>query len=362
MHIQVCALRRTRMKLLASSCVAALLCGSAPALAQTAPTLGTAQSFAVLGGSTVTNTGSSVVTGDLGLSPGTAVVGFPPGLVAGGTIHAADAVALQAQNDVTTAYNSLAAQACTADLTGQDLGARVLTPGVYCFSTSAQLTGTLTLDALGIPSAVFIFKIGSTLTTASNSLVLLTNAATPCNVFWQIGSSATLGTGTTFVGNILALASITLTTGARNVGRILARTGAVTLDTNTVDRSLCGPAPVCPTITIAPATVPNGAVGVAYSQTLTPSGGTAPYTFTVAAGALSPGLSVSTAGVISGTPTNAGPSNVTIRATDANGCSATVNYTIVIAGVVPTLSEWGLIALAMLLGVAGFAAMRRRTV
>ena len=361
MDIQVCDLRRTRLTLLASACVTALLFGSGPALAQTAPTLGTAQPFAVIGGSTVTNTGSSVITGDLGLSPGTAVTGFPPGLVAGGTIHAADAVALQAQNDVTTAYNSLAAQPCTADLTGQDLGGRVLTSGVYCFSSSAQLTGTLILDAQGNANAVFIFKTGSTLTTASNSLVLVTNGGSPCNVFWQVGSSATLGTGTTFVGNVLALASITMTTGARSVGRMLARTGAVTLDTNTVDRSLCG-ATGCPTITISPATLPNGAVGVAYSQTLTASGGTAPYTFTVIAGALPPGLALSTAGVISGTPTTAGPSNVTIRATDANGCFATVNYTLVIGAVVPTLSEWGLLALAMLLGVAGFAAMRRRAV
>src|SRR3954454_9358766 len=135
--------------------------------AQTAPTLGSAQSFAVLGGSTVTNTGPSVITGDLGVSPGSAVTGFPPGTVVSGTIHAADAVAAAAQSSLTTAYNSLAGQACTQDLTGQDLGGLTLTAGVYCFSTSAQLTGTLTLNAQGNSSAVFIFKIGSTLTTAS---------------------------------------------------------------------------------------------------------------------------------------------------------------------------------------------------
>jgi hypothetical protein len=362
MDIQVCAPLRTRVKLAASAALAVLLCGAVPAHAQTAPTLGTAQSFAVLGGSTVTNTGSSVISGDLGVSPGTAVVGFPPGLVNGGTIHAADAVALQAQNDVTTAYNSLAAQTCTADLTGQDLGGRVLTAGVYCFSSSAQLTGTLILDAQGNPNAVFIIKTGSTLTTASNALVIVINAGEPCNVFWQIGSSATLGTGTTFVGNILALTSITLTTSARSVGRMLARNGAVTLDSNTITRADCGPLAGCPTITIAPATLPNGAVGVAYSQTLTPSGGTAPYTFTVTGGALPPGLALSTAGVVSGTPTTAGTFNVTIRATDVNGCFASVTYAIVVAAVVPTLSEWGLMALAVMLGVAGFVAMRRRTV
>ena len=362
MDSQASATPRRRVKFLASAGLAALLCGTVAVHAQTAPPLGTAQSFAVLGGSAVTNTGSTVVAGDLGVSPGTAVTGFPPGLVNGGTIHAADAVALQAQNDVTTAYNNLAGQPCTADLTGQDLGGRVLTPGVYCFSSSAQLTGTLVLDAQGNANAVFIFKTGSTLTTASNALVILNNAGQPCNVFWQIGSSATLGTGTTFVGNILALTSITMTTSARSVGRMLARNGAVTLDTNTVTRADCLVGPGCPTITISPATLPNGAVGVAYSQTLTASGGTAPYTFTITSGALPPGLALSTAGVVSGTPTTAGTYNVTIRATDANGCFASITYAIVIAPVVPTLSEWGLIALAILLGAAGFFAMRRRTV
>jgi hypothetical protein len=219
---------------------AAYLCGASAAFAQTAPSLGSAQSFAVLGGSTVTNTGSSTITGDLGVSPGSAVTGFPPGLVMSGTIHAADAVALAAQNSVTTAYNSLASQPCTQDLTGQDLGGQTLTPGVYCFSSSAQLTGTLTLNAQGNGNAVFIFKIGSTLTTASSSSIVLINGGSLCNVFWQVGSSATLGTATSFAGNILALTSITLTTSARVTGRTLARNGAVTLDTNTVAANACG--------------------------------------------------------------------------------------------------------------------------
>ena len=208
--------------------------GASPASAQTAPSLGAAQSFAVLGGSTVTNTGASVITGDLGVSPGTAVTGFPPGLVMSGTIHGADAAALAAQDAVTTAYNSLVGQACTQDLTGQDLGGQTLTAGVYCFSSSAQLTGTLTLNAQGNANAVFIFKMGSTLTTASASSVVLTNGGSAGNVFWQVGSSATLGTTTSFAGNILALTSITVTTGARVTGRTLARNGAVTLDTNAV--------------------------------------------------------------------------------------------------------------------------------
>jgi len=212
-----------------------------------APPLGTAQGFAVLGGSTVTNTGSSVIGGDLGVSPGSAVTGFPPGLVTGGTIHAADAVALQAQNDTTTVNDALTAQACTSDLTGQELGGLTLVPGVYCFSSSAQLTGALTLDAGGVPGAVWVFRAGSTLTTASSSSVLLTNGGQPCNVFWQVGSSATLGTSTSFVGHVIALTSITLSTGARVSGSVLARNGAVTLDSNTIDMSVCAAGPVTPT-------------------------------------------------------------------------------------------------------------------
>ena len=214
-------------------------------------TLGTAQPFAVLGGSTVTNTGASVITGDLGVSPGSAVTGFPPGIVTG-TIHAADAVALQAQNDTTTFYNALASAACSADLTGQNLGGLTLTPGVYCFSSSAQLTGTLTLNAQGNAAATFIFKTGSTLTTASSSSVLLINGGNPCGVNWQIGSSATLGTTTSFIGNLVALTSITLTTGANIIGRALARNGAVTLDTNNISFAGCtaaGTPPPVPTLT-----------------------------------------------------------------------------------------------------------------
>jgi hypothetical protein len=202
------------------------------------PTLST---FGVLGGTTVTNTGTSIVNGNLGVSAGSSVTGFPPGVVVGGTIHSNDATAIQAQNELTTAYNAVAATPCTADLSGQNLGALTLTPGVYCFASSAQLTGTLTLNALGNPSAQFLFKIGSTLTTASISNVALINGATSCNIFWQIGSSATFGTNTVFAGNVLALTSITLNTGATASGRTLARNGAVTLDTNNV--TPCGSAP-----------------------------------------------------------------------------------------------------------------------
>ena len=235
----------TRLRLLWGVGSAALLCGVAIVSAQS--TLGTAQSFAVLGGSTVTNTGSTVITGDLGVSPGSAVTGFPPGTVTG-TIHAGDATAGQAQNDATTYYNTLAAAACTADLTGQDLGGLTLTSGVYCYSTSAQLTGPLTLDAQGSADAVFIFKIGSTLTTASNSSVLLINGGNPCGVNWQVGTSATLGTTTSFIGNLVALSSVTLNTGADIIGRALARNGAVTLDANEITFAPCGPLSPVPTL------------------------------------------------------------------------------------------------------------------
>lgn len=249
-------LRSPRFTILVLIALLATLLSAAGAMArpaaQTAPGLGTAASFAVLGGQTVTNTGATTIFGDLGVSPGSAITGFPPGIVSGGATHAADAVALQAQSDVITAYDGLAAQACTVDKTGQDLGGQTLTEGVYCFSSSAQLTGALTLNAQGNAAAVFIFQIGSTLTTASNSSVSVINGGTACNVFWQVGSSATVGTTTQFAGNILALTSIALQTGATIVpGRALARNGEVTLDTNNVTILGCPGAPAAPTATPA---------------------------------------------------------------------------------------------------------------
>jgi hypothetical protein len=185
----------------------------------------------------VTNTGATTVTGNLGLSPGTAVTGFPPGIVIG-TIHAADPVALQAQTDLTVAYNNLAGMACGTTLTGQDLGGLTLVPGVYCFASTAQLTGTLTLDAQGNPNAVFVIQIGTALTTAAASAVQVINGGQPSYVFWQVGSSATLGASTAFVGNLVALASVTLGAGSNVTGRVLARTAAITMDTNAVTPAL----------------------------------------------------------------------------------------------------------------------------
>lgn len=180
----------------------------------------------------------------MGVSPNLAIVGFPPGIVTPpSTIHAGDAVAAQAQSDLVTAYNAAAGLASTSTLTGQDLGGLTLGPGVYFFSSSAQLTGLLTLDFQGNPDAEFVFQIGTTLTTASASEVAIINGGINggdgCNVFFQVGSSATLGTATDFIGNILALTSITLTTGVTLDGRALARNGAVTLDTNVITMPDC---------------------------------------------------------------------------------------------------------------------------
>jgi len=193
------------------------------------PDIGSASRFAVLGASTVTNTGNTVVTGNLGVSPSTAITGFPPGKVIG-KIYAGGLVATQAHEDAAIAYGVLSGRACTTNEPAvANIGGQTLKPGVYCFPTSAAITGTLTLSGNG----VYIFKMGSTLTTAAgNSHVVLTNGASASDVFWQVGSSATLGTNTVLKGTVIAYSSITSTTGATVDGRLIALNGAVTLDTN----------------------------------------------------------------------------------------------------------------------------------
>jgi len=249
-------------------CLAILVVGAFAVLYGPSIAMAQLSSFGVLGGSVVTNTGATAISGNLGVSPGSAVTGFPPGVVTGGSIHAADAAAAQAQSDLTVLYSQLAGSSCNTNLTGQDLGGLTLTPGVYCFAASAQLTGTLTLDAQGNPNATFVFQIGSTLTTASGSSVLLINGASTCGVAWQVGSSATLGTGTTFAGTIVALTSITLNTSSSVTGRTLARNGAVTLDTNQVTfcsggAGLPGLPPPAQNVSSVPAMSPPALAGLA---------------------------------------------------------------------------------------------------
>ena len=210
--------------------------------AQAPVDLGSATTFSVLAGQSVTNTGPTVVSGDLGVSPGTSVTGFPPGTV-GGTVHAGDATAAAAQTDLTTAYNDAAGRTPATPVSG-DIGGQTLLPGVYNSTSTLGITGTVTLDAQGDPNAVFIIQVGSALTTATSSVVNLVDGAQACNVFWQVGSSATLGTNSTFQGTILAQTSITVTTGVSMFGRALARTGAVTLDTNTITTAICAPVPM----------------------------------------------------------------------------------------------------------------------
>jgi hypothetical protein len=249
-------------RLLGAGLALATVLATLPASAGPIVALGAASSFAVLAGSTVTNTGNSIVNGNLGVWPGTAITGFGsgPGLLGPGIVNGtqyaggtATGPSGTAQGALTTAYNNLAGLACGTTLTNQDLGTvGPLNPGVYCFASDAQLTGTLVLNEQSLDNQPFVFQIGSALTTATNSAVTVINPGTggaaDNNIFWQIGSSATLGTGTAFLGNIVALTSIALDTGASiSCGATFARNGAVTLDDNTI--SACAvPEPATPAV------------------------------------------------------------------------------------------------------------------
>jgi len=288
--------------------LAALLCGTANP-SRPPPSLGFAASFAVLGGAAV-NAGTSTITGNLGVSPGSTITGSP--IVKLGAAFRDDALARQAQKDSAAAYKDLAARTCTTD------SSTTLAEGVYCLSS---LAGTLTLDARGNPDAFWIFQSPTTLTTAADSSVRVVNGGFAGNVFWQVSDSATLGARTAFVGNILARNDITLESGASLSGRALAQTGVVTLKDN--DVSLC-----CKPITVAPATLANGKVCATYGPTaITASGGSGSYEFRVSSDALPDGLVLSIDGVLSGTPSKAGESSFTVTARDkVTGCVGSQVY------------------------------------
>jgi len=253
--------------------------GNAQAAAVPVP-LGTADSFVVLAGAGVTNTGPTTLNGDLGTYP-TKTITVTGKMTVTGTNHAGDAVTQKAKTDLVTAYNTTAGEGPTSPITG-DLNGRTLKPGVYNSATSMGLRtgGTLTLDAAGNPDAVFVFQAGSTLKAESGSKILLRNGARSCNVFWQVGSSTTIGTNASFIGTVMSMQSITLNTGAKVVGRALARNGAVTLDRNTITR---------PTACVAAAQVrrvPGGSVASGDGSTSGSSSGSSNDVQALLAGAI----------------------------------------------------------------------------
>lgn len=330
----------TGLGLVASLAVMATTSASAATVIDGPINLGTAATYGVLGASEVTNTGPTVINGDLGLSPGTSITGFgaaPDGVV-NGTVHQTDAAATQAQQDTTTAYN-VAASLTPAQTGLTELNGLSLTPGVYS-GGALELAGAGALTLAGDAESVWVFQAASTLTIGSGSRIIITGGASSCNVFWQVGSSATLGTAAEFQGTILAQESITVTTAATVVGRLLARVGAVTLDTNTITASSGCPTPGTPSETVAPiitsGAAPSATAGQPYSYTVTATGTPSP-TFT--ASGLPQGLSLDGAtGVVSGTPATPGTSQVTITASNATAPDATTVVTINVASPTPVVT------------------------
>ena len=339
---------------------------ASPATAQVAPPLGVAQQFGVLGNSAVTGaTGSGVVvTGDVGSSPNAAISNFPPSTAAiPFTVHPSnDGVVQQARADTNAAYTALLNQGPGVVLPDNLATVGALGPGIYSFTSGAAdlpASTTLTLNGNGI----FIFNVASSLT--ANMLSNVVGTANACNIFWRVGSSATLK-GSNFKGTVIASASINLGPGANLAGRALAgagATGAVTMagsGGNTIGGCSVPPPPSCPTIIVSPTTLPSPTVGVAYTQALTATGGVGPHTFSVTAGTLPAGMTLSPAGVLSGTPTTAGTTVFSLRVTDANGCFVEGQATLVVITAVPTLPRAFLIGLAALLPALGYARLRTR--
>jgi hypothetical protein len=344
---RACALIATAMT--AGAVLVAAVTGSSSAFAA-APGLGTAAAYSVLGGSTVTNTGSSVLSGDLGVYPGNTTPGFSSATIHGAT-HAGDAQAAQAKSDLTTAYNSAAGLTPTQTSLGASLVGGTHNPGVYHASSS--------LDGQGDPNAVFVFQIGSALTTASSARIRLTGAAQACNVFWQVSSSATLGTNNAFVGTIMALDSITVTTGTTVQGRALARNGAVTLDDNVFTDASCS-TPVTPSsyhASTAPSHAPS--TPAQHPSSAPKAAASAASASSAAAAAAAAALAAREAGEASGSSAAGG-------AAGSTGVGVGSNTTLLAATGVPKLGLLLMISAALLaLGIgllySGRVSRSRRT-
>jgi LPXTG-motif cell wall-anchored protein len=350
----IAPLRRLLPLLLAGgACVGLVVAETIPAGAVGAPVgLGTATSYSVLAGSAVTSTGATTLGGDLGVSPGSSITGFPPG-VASGTTHAADAAAAQAQADATTAYDDAAGRG-PATAIAADLGGQTLVSGVYA-GGAVGLTGTLTLDAQGDPSAVFVFQTASTLITASSSVVSLIGGARACNVYWKVGSSATLGTGSSFVGTILALTSITVTTGSTVDGRLLARNGAVTLDAATVDHSCT----VAPSATTTTSTTTSTSTSTTSTTSATSTTSTTGVT-TLTTPAVDDTNTATGAPVTTPAPTLAGDATASPTPTEIGGGSSIDTIGLPRTGVETSTITW-IGILTMLVGLSLVAAARRKS-
>jgi hypothetical protein len=381
---------RNCLGLVVGASFAALLCVPAAALAQTAPSLGVAQSFGVLSGTaSVSSTGPTVVNGDLGTSGVAGITGFLPGTYTG-TLHNGDAVAAQAQLDAitgaTSALVNLQGQGCNDSAGATILGPTTIGFGVHCYTSTLLINGPITLDAGGNPNAIFIFKIGSSLTTAVNSVIQLQNGAQACNVFWAVTQDATVEVGSTFVGNLLAGRDISVKTNAHMFGRALAGR-AITLDSNTVDATVCAgaipggsgacvPGVVPPTIT----TIPSQVIPVL------PVGGSVAVGFTISGAIITDALNVVatssdttlvpqsamtiTKGVggarvltIFGADGRSGVTTITVSVTDnssGSSCTTSTSFRLTIGTAVPTLSDWAFVMLALLLTGGGVFTLRRR--
>lgn len=297
-----------------------------PALAASAPALGSAGSFAVLGGSGVSNTGASTVGGDLGVSPGASISGFPPGTISGST-YTNDATAAQAQKDATAAYNAAVAQTCDSTIAGGDLSGLTLTPGVHCLPAGATLNGTVTLDAQGAAGAVFIIKVSGPLSTAGSALVKLAGGASQCNVYWAVSDFARIGALSNFRGTIIATNEARIATNARLEGRLISRAGMVKLDSAVVTAAGCssGGGPTATNTSTSTSTATATSTDVATETATETSTATATVTGT-------PPTPTSTAtATVTGTPPTATATNTATRtATTSVTVTRTIQITVTV--------------------------------